>query len=161
MNAISLIGLDIGKHSFHLHGQDANGNALLRKKFTRTQLLRALANLPACTVVMESCAGAHWLARQIQAWGHQVKLIAPQYVKPFVQGNKNDFLDAQAICEAASRPSMRFVAVKNVEQQTLSAIHRLRDALQRTVAINQVHGFLLEFALRYRRQRQRFSTCRV
>ena len=110
------------------------------------QVLRALANLPVCTVVMESCAGAHWLARQIQALGHTVKLIAPQYVKPFVQGNKNDFLDAQAICEAASRPSMRFVAIKNVEQRTLSAIHRLRDALvsQRTAAINQVHGFLLE-----------------
>lgn len=149
MNAITLVGIDIGKHSFHLHGQDAKGHALLRKRFTRAQLLRALANLPPCTIVMESCAGAHWLARQIQQLGHHVKLIAPQYVKPFVQGNKNDFLDAQAICEAASRPSMRFVAIKNVEQQTLSAIHRLRDALvsQRTVAINQVHGFLLEFGV--------------
>jgi len=149
MNAITLIGIDIGKHTFHLHGQDAHGHAVLRKKFTRTQLLRALGNLPACTVVMESCAGAHWLARQIQALGHAMKLIAPQYVKPFVQGNKNDFLDAQAICEAASRPSMRFVTVKNSEQQTLSALHRLRDALvsQRTAAINQVHGFLLEFGI--------------
>src|SRR5690606_23800541 len=144
--AITLIGIDIGKHTFHVHGQDAKGHAAL---FNRTHLLRALANLPACTVVMESCAGAHWLARQIQALGHSVKLIAPQYVKPVVQGNKNDFRDAQAICEAASRPSMRFVAIKTVEQQTLSATHRLRDALvsQRTVAINQVHGFLLEFGI--------------
>jgi len=149
MNAITLIGIDIGKHTFHVHGQDAKGHAVLRRQFNRTHLLRALANLPACTVVMESCAGAHWLARQIQALGHSVKLIAPQYVKPFVQGNKNDFRDAQAICEAASRPSMRFVAIKTVEQQTLSATHRLRDALvsQRTVAINQVHGFLLEFGI--------------
>ncbi len=88
MHAITLVGIDIGKHSFHLHGQDASGHALLRKKFTRTQVLRALANLPVCTVVMESCAGAHWLARQIQALGHTVKLIAPQYVKPAVRARQ-------------------------------------------------------------------------
>lgn len=149
MNAITLLGIDIGKHSFHLHGQDKLGKQVLRKKLTRLQLMRTVAQLPVCTVVMESCAGAHWLGREIARHGHQVKLIAPQYVKPFVKGNKNDFIDAEAICEAASRPSMRFVSLKTPEQQTLSALHRLRDALigNRTAAINQVHAFLLEFGV--------------
>ena len=149
MNTITLLGIDIGKHSFHMHGQDSKGHQQLRKKVTRTQLLRTLAQLPVCTVVMESCAGAHWLARELMQFGHEVKLIAPQYVIPFVKSNKNDFIDAEAICEAASRPSMRFVPVKNAEQQTLGALHRVRDALvcHRTATINQIHGFLLEFGL--------------
>jgi len=149
MTALTLLGIDIGKHSFHLHGQNAHGKMVLRKKVTRAQLMRTLAQLPVCTVVMESCAGAHWLARQIATLGHRVKLIAPQYVKPFVKGNKNDFIDAEAICEAASRPSMRFVVIKTPEQQTLAALHRLRESLigSRTAAINQVHGFLLEFGI--------------
>ncbi|SFW68579.1 Transposase, partial [Pseudomonas sp. NFACC09-4] len=88
MNTMTLLGIDIGKHSFHLHGQDAKGHQVLRKKTSRSQLLGTLAQLPACTVVMESCGGAHWLARQVEALGHEVKLIAPQYVKPFVKGNK-------------------------------------------------------------------------
>lgn len=149
MNTMTLLGIDIGKHSFHLHGQDAKGHQVLRKKTNRGQLLSTLAQLPACTVVMESCGGAHWLARQIGALGHEVKLIAPQYVKPFVKGNKNDFIDAEAICEAASRPAMRFCSIKTAEQQTLSALHRVRDSLigHRTVATNQIHGFLLEFGI--------------
>jgi len=149
MNTMTLLGIDIGKHSFHLHGQDAKGHQVLRKKTSRSQLLNTLAQLPACTVVMESCGGAHWLARQVGALGHEVKLIAPQYVKPFVKGNKNDFIDAEAICEAASRPAMRFCSIKTEEQQTLSALHRVRDSLigHRTVAINQIHGFLLEFGI--------------
>ncbi len=149
MNTLHLLGIDIGKHSFHLHGQDKQGRQVLRKKVTRTQLLCTVAQLPACTVVMESCAGAHWLGRQIAHLGNQVKLIAPQYVKPFVKGNKNDFIDAEAICEAASRPSMRFVSLKTPEQQTLAALHRIRDALlsHRTATINQIHAFLLEFGI--------------
>lgn len=149
MNTMALLGIDIGKHHFHLHGQDSKGHQVLRKKVTRTQLLRLLVQVPVCTIVMESCAGAHWLARELLQFGHKVKLIAPQYVKPFVKGNKNDFIDAEAICEAASRPSMRFVSIKTAEQQTLGALHRVRDALvrQRTAAINQVHGFLLEFGI--------------
>ncbi|MGE1177820.1 IS110 family transposase [Pseudomonas bananamidigenes] len=146
---MTLLGIDIGKHSFHLHGQDAKGHQVLRKKTNRGQLLSTLAQLPACTVVMESCGGAHWLPRQIGTLGHKVKLIAPQYVKPFVKGNKSDFIDAEAICEAASRPAMRFCSIKTAEQQTLSALHRVRDSLSghRTVAINQIHGFLLEFGI--------------
>ena len=149
MNTMTLLGIDIGKHSFHLHGQDAKGHQVLRKKTNRGQLLSTLARLPACTVVMESCGGAHWLARQVGALGHEVKLIASQNVKPFVKGNKSDFINAEAICEAASRPAMHFCSIKTAEQQTLLALHRVRDSLigHRTVATNQIHGFLLEFGI--------------
>ncbi|KVZ90036.1 transposase [Burkholderia ubonensis] len=108
-----------------------------------------LSNFPSCTVVMEACAGAHWIARRLQTLGHEAKLISPQFVKPFRQGNKNDFADAQAICEAASRPSMRFVSPRNETQQVVSALHRVREALvrNRTGTINQIHAFLLEFGI--------------
>ena len=147
MSDATLIGIDLGKHSFHLHGQDPQGRMLWRKKTSRSQLLTWLANHPAATIAMEACAGAHWLARRLQSFGHQVKLISPHYVKPFVQGNKNDFADAQAICEAASRPSMRCVGVRSAHQQTISALHRVREALvrDRTATVNQIHAFLLEF----------------
>ncbi|RKE39100.1 transposase [Paraburkholderia sp. BL23I1N1] len=149
MDTISLIGIDLGKHCFHLHAQDASGRMVLRKKLSRTQMFTLLGNLPGCTAVMKACAGAHWVARRIQALGHQAKLISPQYVKPFLQGNKNDFADAQAICEAASRPSMRFVTPRNEVQQTISALHRVREALvrERTGTVNQIHAFLLEFGV--------------
>jgi transposase len=149
MEDVTLIGIDLGKHSFHVHGQDRHGKALLRKKFTRSQLMQFFANFHSCTVVMEACAGAHYMARQLAIHGHQVKLISPQFVRPFVKSNKNDFIDAEAICEAASRPSMRFVTPKNEAQQTLSALHRVRESLvrDRTKASNQIHGFLLEFGI--------------
>lgn len=98
MNTMTLLGIDTRKHSFHLHGQDVKDHQVLRKKTSRAQLLGTLAQVPACTVVMASCSGAHWLARQIDARGNNVKLIAPQYVKPFLKGNNNDFTDAEAIC---------------------------------------------------------------
>jgi len=122
---------------------------VLRKKLTRGQMFTLLGNVPGCTVVMEACAGAHWVARHIQSLGHQARLISPQYVKPFLQGNKNDFADAQAICEAACRPSMRFVTPRNEAQQTISALHRVREALvrDRTGTVNQIHAFLLEFGV--------------
>jgi len=149
MSDVALIGIDLGKHSFHLHGQDKAGRMVFRKKLTRSQMFTLLSNFPPCTVVMEACAGAHWVARRVTALGHQAKLISPQFVKPFVQGNKNDFADAQAICEAASRPSMRFVSPRTETQQTISALHRVREALvrDRTATINQIHGFLLEFGI--------------
>ena len=149
MSDVTLIGIDLGKHSFHLHGQDKAGRMVFHKKFTRSQMFTLLGNFPPCTVVMEACAGAHWVARRVTALGHQAKLISPQFVKPFVQGNKNDFADAQAICEAASRPSMRFVSPRTDTQQTISALHRVREALvrDRTATINQIHGFLLEFGI--------------
>ncbi|WP_248769700.1 IS110 family transposase [Pseudomonas sp. MWU12-2345] len=149
MSDLALVGIDLGKHTFHLHGQDKPGRELFRKKLSRQQMMRFFANLPACTVVMEACAGAHFVARELTALGHQAKLISPQFVKPFVKGNKNDFVDAQAICEAASRPTMRFVSPKTEAQQTLSVLHRLRESLirDRTKAVNQMHGFLLEFGI--------------
>lgn len=149
MSNLALVGIDLGKHTFHLHGQDKPGQELFRKKLSRQQMMRFFANLPACTVVMEACAGAHFVARELTALGHQAKLISPQFVKPFVKGNKNDFVDAQAICEAASRPTMRFVSPKTEGQQTLSVLHRLRASLirDRTKAVNQMHGFLLEFGI--------------
>jgi transposase len=149
MQDITLIGIDLGKHSFHVHGQDRHGKALLRKKFSRKQLVEFLAKFHACTVVMEACAGAHHMARQLAGFGHEVKLIAPQFVRPFVKSNKNDFVDAEAICEAAGRPSMRFVTPKNEAQQTLSALHRVRESLvrDRIKTSNQIHAFLLEFGI--------------
>lgn len=149
MSESALIGIDLGKHSFHLHGQDKLGREVFRKKLSRQQMMTLFGNLPACTVVMEACAGAHFVARQLMAMGHEAKLISPQFVRPFVKGNKNDFVDADAICEAASRPSMRFVSPKTEAQQTLSVLHRLRESLvrDRTKTANQMHGFLLEFGI--------------
>ena len=149
MENITLIGIDLGKHSFHVHGQDRHGKALLRKKFSRTQLIEFFAKFHRCTVVMEACAGAHCMARQLASFGHEAKLISPQFVRPFVKSNKNDFIDAEAICEAACRPAMRFVTPKNEAQQTLSALHRVRESLvrDRVKASNQIHGFLLEFGI--------------
>ncbi len=149
MGDISLIGIDLGKHSFHLHAQDSSGHMVFRKKLTRSQLLAQLGNFQACTVAMESCAGAHWLARRLAATGHQPKLIPPQFVKPFVKGNKSDFADAEAICEAAVRPNMHFAAPRTEAQQALSALHRVREALvgDHTCTTNQIHAFLLEFGI--------------
>jgi transposase len=149
MNGVTLIGIDLGKHCFHLHGQDVKGRMVFRKKVSRSQMLRMLANFPPCRVVMEACSGAHWIARRLASSGHEAKLISPQFVRPFVQGNKNDFADAQAICEAASRPGMRFVSPRNEGQQTVSALHRVREGLvrDRTATTNQMHAFLLEFGI--------------
>jgi transposase len=149
VDTITLIGIDLGKHTFHLHGQDKRGTALLRKKLNRKQLTEFFATFRCCTVVMEACSGAHHMARKLAEQGHQVKLISPQFVRPFVKSNKNDFVDAEAICEAASRPTMRFVTPKTVSQQTLSALHRVRERLirDRTGTTNQIHGFLLEFCI--------------
>lgn len=149
MHDVTLIGIDIGKRSFHVHGQDRHGHAAFRHKYTRKQLSTFLAKFHSCTVVMEACGGSHYLARQFSAFGHQVKLISPQFVRPFVKGNKNDFIDAEAICEAASRPNMRFVTPKTEAQQTLGALHRVRESLvrDRTKTSNQIHAFLLEFGV--------------
>jgi transposase len=149
MQDVTLVGIDLGKHSFHLHGQDRRGNAVFRKKLGRKPLIEFFATFHSCTVVMEACAGSHYMARKFAAFGHQVKLISPQFVRPFVKSNKNDFVDAEAICEAASRPAMRFVTPKTESQQTLSALHRVRESLvrDRTKTVNQMHGFLLEFGI--------------
>lgn len=149
MNEITTLAIDLAKQIFQLHGVDRRGMCVLRRQVRRAQLLRLMAQLPPCTVVMEACGGAHEWGRRIQGLGHQVKLIAPQYVKPFVKGNKTDRNDAEAICEAAQRPGMRFVALKTVEQQQVLSLHRLRSAVvkTRTALANQLRGLLAEFGL--------------
>ena len=147
MEQVTTIGLDIAKHVFQVHGADAAGHVVFRKRVTRTKLLGFLAAQPPCIVAMEACAGAHYWARQIGKLGHEVRLIPPAYVKPFVKRQKNDAADAEAICEAAQRPSMRFVPVKTEEQQANAIVFRARDLLvrQRTQCVNALRGHLLEF----------------
>jgi transposase len=112
MQDTTATGIDPGKRSFHLHGRDKSDKAVFCKKLSRRQLIEFFSNFHACTVVMEACAGAHFMARKRATFGHRIKLISPQFVRPFVKSNKNDFVDAEAICEAASRPAMRFVTPK-------------------------------------------------
>ncbi|ESX08387.1 hypothetical protein X768_23250 [Mesorhizobium sp. LSJC265A00] len=149
MLEVNIIGLDLAKNVFQAHGADASGIALFRKKLRRDQVLRFLAEQPTCTVAMEACASSHYWAREISGLGHSVRLIAPGYVKPFVKRQKNDAADAEAICEAAQRPTMRFVAVKSEEQQAAAIVFRVRDLVvrQRTQAINAIRGHLAEFGM--------------
>ena len=149
MNQVSTVGLDLAKHIFQLHGADSAGAVVFHKKLRRGQLLAFLATLPPCTVAMEACASAHYWGREIAKLGHTVKLIAPAYVKPFVKRQKNDMADAEAICEAAQRPTMRFVAVKSEQAQAAAVVFRTRDLLvrQRTQAINALRGHLAEFGI--------------
>ena len=131
MSEITTVGLDLAKNVFQLHGADARGGALLRKKLRRAQVLPFFATLPPCVVAMEACGGAHFWGRELVKLGHDVRLIPPAYVKPFVKRQKNDANDAEAICEAVGRPNMRFVPVKTIEQQSVLALHRSRDLLVR------------------------------
>jgi transposase len=145
------VGVDLAKSSFVLHGVDRNEKAVLRRKLNRREWLKFLQDKiePGCEIGMEACCGAHHWARKLQAKGFKVKLIAPQFVKPYVKSNKNDANDAEAICEAMSRPSMRFVAVKTVDQQDIQAVHRIRSGLiqQRTAKGNQIRGLVAEYGL--------------
>lgn len=146
-NTIKVVGIDLSKAHFQVHAADRRARAILQKSMTRQALLGFVAHLPAGTLIaMEACAGAHHLARHFIALGHSVRLIAPQFVKPYVRANKHDRADAEAIVEAATRPAMRFVAVKSVEQQDLQALHRARAlaVTTRTAQVNQIRGFLLE-----------------
>ena len=147
MSEVSIIGLDIAKHVFQAHGVDASGHVLLRKKISRAKLLPFFAAQPRCQVVLEACGGAHHWARELLKLGHDVRLIAPTYVKPFVKRQKNDAADAEAICEAAQRPSMRFVPVKTEEQQAAAMVFRGRDLLvrQRTQISNALRGHMAEY----------------
>ena len=143
---VDILGIDLAKRVFQLHGADRRGRALHRAKVSRPELMESIRQLQPRIIAMEACSSAHHWARQFQALGIEVKLISPHYVKPFVKTNKNDRNDAEAIVEAACRPSMHFVPVKSVEQQDIQAIHRTRDLLvhQRTALINQVRGLLAE-----------------
>jgi transposase len=144
-----MIGLDIAKRVFQAHGADSAGNEVFRKKLARDKVLMFLASQPRCVVALEACGSAHHWGREIAKLGHRVKLIAPKYVKPFVKRQKNDAADAEAICEAAQRPTMRFVAVKSAEAQASALVFRTRDLLvrQRTQMINALRGHLTEFGL--------------
>jgi transposase len=143
---LAVIGIDIGKNSFHVVGHDNRGSIVLRQKWTRGQIDARLANRPPCLVGMEACVGAHHLARKLAALGHDARLMPAKYVRPYAKGQKNDFNDAEAIAEAVQRPTMRFVATKTAEQLDLQALHRVRERLvsQRTGIANQIRAFLLE-----------------
>ena len=145
-SAVAVIGIDIGKNSFHVVGLDDRGAIVLRQKCSRGQIEARLANMPRCPVGMEACVGAHHLSRKLQTLGHDARLIPAKYVRPYPKGQKNDFRDAEAIAEAVRRPTMKFVATKTAEQLDLQALHRVRERLvrQRTGIINQIRPFLLE-----------------
>ena len=144
---VTTIGVDIAKRIFQVHGVNRSGKTILKKKLMRDQVLTFMSNLPKCLVGMEACGGANYWAREITKLGHEVKLMAPQFVKPYVKTNKNDQADAEAICEAVSRPNMRFVPIKTIEQQDILSIHRVRQRLvrNRTALANEIRGLLLEF----------------
>jgi transposase len=147
MNEVITIGIDIAKNVFQVHGVDASGSTVIRKQLKRRQVLAFFKKLPACLVGMEACGTAHYWAREITALGHDVRLMPPRYVKPYVKRNKHDAADAEAGCEAVTRPSMRFVAVKSAEQQSVLMVHRTRDLLvrQRTMLVNALRSHLAEF----------------
>ena len=149
MTKITTVGLDLAKLVFQVHAADQGGRPVVRKKLRRRQVLVFFAGLSPCLVGLEACASAHYWARELQALGHEVRLIPPQYVKPFVKTNKNDASDAEAICEALMRPTMRFAAAKSAEQQSVLMLHRARELLvrQRTMLINALRGHCGEFGL--------------
>lgn len=146
---ITTVGIDLAKNVIQVHGVDERGKAMLRKQLRRNQVTAFFANLPACLVGMEACGSAHHWARTLESCGHTVKLMAPQFVKPYVKTNKNDTADAEAICEAVGRPNMRFVPMKNVEQQAVLSLHRARQGFvkARTAQANQIRGLLAEYGI--------------
>ena len=149
MSNITTVGLDLAKNVFHVMCCDVHGKIVRKKMLKRPQVLEYFANLSPCLVGMEACASAHYWARELGALGHQVKLLPPRYVKPYVRGNKNDYNDALAIAEAITRPQMRVVSVKTTEQQDIQALHRLRERrlADRTALCNQLRGLLAEYGL--------------
>jgi transposase len=149
LSSVTIVGLDIAKNVFQVHGVDGGGASVIAKAVRRGQLLSFFASLPQCVVGIEACSSAHHWARSLIALGHQVKLIPPAYVKPYVRRNKNDAVDAAAICEAVGRPSMRFVPVRSVENQAQLMRHRARELLvgQRTQMLNALRGHLGEIGV--------------
>jgi transposase len=149
MGDITTIGLDLAKSVFQVHAVDEAGNVVVRKRLRRSQVLGFFAEIPPCLVGLEACATAHHWARELIALGHKARLMPPNYVKAYVKRNKHDVADAEAICEAVRRPSMRFVPIKTAEQQSALMMHRARDLLvrQRTMLVNALRGHLAEFGL--------------
>ena len=146
---ITTIGIDLAKAVFQIHGVDERGTVAVRKQLKRAEMSSYFANLEQCLIGMEACGSAHYWARKLEGYGHTVKLMAPQFVKPYVKTNKNDMADAEAICEAVSRPNMRYVPVKTVEQQAILSVHRARQGFvkARTAQGNQIRGLLSEFGI--------------
>ncbi len=155
-SVIAVIGIDIGKNSFHVVGLDGRGAIALRQKWSRGQVETRLANMPACLIGMEACVGAHHLSRRLRLLGHDARLMPAKYVRAYSKGQKNDFRDAAAIAEAVQRPTMKFVATKSADQLDLQALHRVRERLvsQRTGVINQIRAFLLERGVAVRQGRR-------
>jgi len=143
---VTTIGIDLAKDVFGLHGVDREGWAAFRKRLVRSRLLEFLSQFPPCLVGIEACSSAHFWARKIEQLGHRVRLLIPRFVEPYRKSDKNDANDAEAICEAVTRPSMRFVPIKSEAQQEVQALHRLREQLlkSRTALVNQVRGLLAE-----------------
>jgi transposase len=143
------VGIDLAKNVFQVHGVNEHGKTVLRKQLKRNQVAVFFANIPRCVIGMEACGSAHHWARKLRGFGHDVRLMAPQFVKPYVKTNKNDAADAEAICEAVGRPNMRFVPIKNIEQQGVLALHRVRQGFvkARTAQANQIRGLLAEFGI--------------
>ena len=146
---ITTIGLDLANSVFQLHGIDSSGKVLIKKQIKRAQMAEFFVSLKPCLVGMEACGSAHHWARKLESFGHTVKLMPPQYVKPYVKTNKNDAADAEAICEAVTRPNMHFVPIKSTEQQAILSLHRIRQGYvkARTAQANQIRGLLAEFGL--------------
>ncbi|MBL0354949.1 MAG: IS110 family transposase [Dechloromonas sp.] len=146
---ITTVGIDLAKQVFQVHGVDERGKVVLKKQLKRDQVLPFFANFQSCLIGMEACGGAHFWVNKLQAMGHTVKLMAPQFVKPYVKNNKNDVADAEAICEAAGRPNIRFVPIKTGEQQAVLALHRARQGFvkARTAQANQIRGLLAEYGI--------------
>jgi transposase len=146
---ITTVGIDLAKNVFQVHGVNEHGKTVLRKQLKRNQVAVFFANIPRCVIGMEACGSAHHWARKLRGFGHDVRLMAPQFVKPYVKTNKNDAADAEAICEAVGRPNMRFVPIKNIEQQGVLALHRVRQGFvkARTAQANQIRGLLAEFGI--------------
>lgn len=149
MKDIKVVGIDLAKNVFQIHGTDGYGKGILRKRLSREKLIEFAANLPACLIGIEACGGAHHWARLFISMGHTVKMMSPQFVKPYVKSNKNDANDAEAIAEAVTRPTMRFVPIKNIAQQDILLLHRAKELLikQRTAQANQIRGFLAEYGV--------------
>ena len=156
ITSIAIVGIDIGKNSFHVIGLDQRGAIVLRQKWSRGQVEARLANMPRCLIGMEACVGAHHLSRKLKELGHDARLMPARYVRPYSKGQKNDFRDAEAIAEAVQRPMMKFVATKTADQLDLQALHRVRERLvsQRTGIINQIRAFLLERGIAVRQGRR-------
>lgn len=146
---ITSVGIDLAKNVLQIHGADENGKPVMRKQLKRNQVMTYFANLEPCLIGMEACGSAHHWARQLQNLGHEVRLISPQFVKPYVKTNKHDMADAEAISEAVTRPTMRFVPIKNVEQQAMLSLHRAREGFigDRTATANRIRGLMSEFGL--------------